>query len=636
MLETIFGRLPFRPHDYVVIPRGTTYRVVLDDGPQTLADLPHAGRDRDAEPLPQPLRPAARARAVLPARLPPAGRARDDRERRRPRAHRARARRPPALHARLPPVRRRRLGRLRLSVHVQHPRLRAEGRPPAPAAAGPPDVPGPELRDLLVLPARARLGPGGGRRSPTTTRTSSPRRSSTTSTASSARARASTSGRSRCTRAACRTARSRASSSARSASARTDELAVMCDTFRPLRLTRLARELDDPAYALELAHAAARRRRPEPLRMGNGSAWGRRACARRADRRRGRAPRRRRPDLRALIEQGPERWREVREHADTTRRSRDAPRRLRAAAAGRAARLRRLLRVARARDERRAHVPPRLAAEPNWRHLPVGYHGRASGVVVSGTPVRRPQGQLGEGRFGPTQALDYECELGLVADRERAHLRRRPAERLERTRRPGVGVPAARARSLASRSRRRSRPGSSRWTTCRERRRGRRTPRRSRISRDARGEALDIELEVAVNGEVLDRTNARGPLLDSRHSCSRTRHRVARRSRPATCSGPGRSRDRTGQRGMPARALPGRAMARGWRRGSASVAELGRMRRACHCTSLSPGFPPLEAEIRGKPVARLASRRADGRRGLSRTANLPKEARRPSGSAVGS
>ena len=42
--------------------------------PAALADLLHAGRDRDAEPLPQPLRPAARARAVLPPRLPPAGR----------------------------------------------------------------------------------------------------------------------------------------------------------------------------------------------------------------------------------------------------------------------------------------------------------------------------------------------------------------------------------------------------------------------------------------------------------------------------------------------------------------------------------------------------------------------------------
>ena len=33
------------------------------------------------------------------------------------------------------------------------------------------------------------------------------------------------------------------------------------------------------------------------------------------------------------------------------------------------------------------------ALMPNWKHLPVGYHGRASSVVVSGTPVRRPNGQ---------------------------------------------------------------------------------------------------------------------------------------------------------------------------------------------------------------------------------------------------
>src|SRR3954447_22267016 len=51
---------------------------------------------------------------------------------------------------------------------------------------------------------------------------------------------------------------------------------------------------------------------------------------------------------------------------------------------------------------------------PNWRHLPVGYHGRASTVVVSGTPVRRPSGQLGEGRFGPCEKLDVEVELGFV------------------------------------------------------------------------------------------------------------------------------------------------------------------------------------------------------------------------------
>ena len=36
---------------------------------------------------------------------------------------------------------------------------------------------------------------------------------------------------------------------------------------------------------------------------------------------------------------------------------------------------------------------PENALMPNWLHLPVGYHGRASSVVVSGTPITRPQGQ---------------------------------------------------------------------------------------------------------------------------------------------------------------------------------------------------------------------------------------------------
>ena len=56
---------------------------------------------------------------------------------------------------------------------------------------------------------------------------------------------------------------------------------------------------------------------------------------------------------------------------------------------------------------------------PNWRHLPVGYHGRAGTVVVSGTPVVRPSGQVkaprdAKPRFGPTARLDIELELGFV------------------------------------------------------------------------------------------------------------------------------------------------------------------------------------------------------------------------------
>ena len=155
--------------------------------------LPHAGRDRDPEPLPQPLRPAARARAVLAARLPSAGRARDGRRDRRVDGHPARARRPADLRPRPPPVRRGRVGRLRLPVHVQRRRLRAARGALPPAAARAPDLPGPELRHLHVRAADARLGRDGRAAARTTTRTSSPRRSCSTPRATTPRARASTS-----------------------------------------------------------------------------------------------------------------------------------------------------------------------------------------------------------------------------------------------------------------------------------------------------------------------------------------------------------------------------------------------------------------------------------------------------------
>jgi fumarylacetoacetase len=55
--------------------------------------------------------------------------------------------------------------------------------------------------------------------------------------------------------------------------------------------------------------------------------------------------------------------------------------------------------------------PPLL---PNWKQLPIGYHGRAGTVVVSGTPVVRPSGQLAAGTFGPSRRLDIEAEVGFV------------------------------------------------------------------------------------------------------------------------------------------------------------------------------------------------------------------------------
>jgi fumarylacetoacetase len=56
---------------------------------------------------------------------------------------------------------------------------------------------------------------------------------------------------------------------------------------------------------------------------------------------------------------------------------------------------------------------------PNWRHLPIGYHGRAGTVVVSGTPVTRPSGQRKAPdeiapTYGPSRRLDIEAELGFV------------------------------------------------------------------------------------------------------------------------------------------------------------------------------------------------------------------------------
>ena len=59
------------------------------------------------------------------------------------------------------------------------------------------------------------------------------------------------------------------------------------------------------------------------------------------------------------------------------------------------------------------------ALQPNWLHMPIGYNGRASTVVVSGTKVRRPRGQLKPPSaevpsFGPCERLDFELEMGVV------------------------------------------------------------------------------------------------------------------------------------------------------------------------------------------------------------------------------
>src|SRR4029079_6645306 len=63
--------------------------------------------------------------------------------------------------------------------------------------------------------------------------------------------------------------------------------------------------------------------------------------------------------------------------------------------------------------------PDSAALTPNWKHLPIGYHGRAGTVQVSGTPVGPPVGQRKAPTdelptFGPSQRLDIEAEVGFV------------------------------------------------------------------------------------------------------------------------------------------------------------------------------------------------------------------------------
>jgi fumarylacetoacetase len=58
--------------------------------------------------------------------------------------------------------------------------------------------------------------------------------------------------------------------------------------------------------------------------------------------------------------------------------------------------------------------PGQPALLPNWKHLPIGYHGRAGTVVVDGTAVVRPSGQRAAGDVGPSRRLDIEAEVGFV------------------------------------------------------------------------------------------------------------------------------------------------------------------------------------------------------------------------------
>lgn len=117
--------------------------------------------------------------------------------------------------------------------------------------------------------------------------------------------------------------------------------------------------------------------------------------------------------LNALMAAGPKAWSEAIDAA----RSHDGPR-------ARDARMRLPFSVAdyvdfyasreHASNLGRMFRPDQEPLLPNWRMLPVGYHGRAGTVAVSGTRVVRPRGILRAGEYGPSQRLDVELELGFV------------------------------------------------------------------------------------------------------------------------------------------------------------------------------------------------------------------------------
>ena len=128
------------------------------------------------------------------------------------------------------------------------------------------------------------------------------------------------------------------------------------------------------------------------------------------------------PDLNALIELGPPAWRELRGRLRELVDEQAIPSFARLGPAEyesvRPVRVTDYVdfyaSLAHATNIGRIFRPGAPAVRESWRHMPIAYHGRASTIVVSGTPVRRPRGQVALGELAPTRALDVECELGYV------------------------------------------------------------------------------------------------------------------------------------------------------------------------------------------------------------------------------
>jgi fumarylacetoacetase len=164
---------------------------------------------------------------------------------------------------------------------------------------------------------------------------------------------------------------------------------------------------------------------------------------------------------------------------------------------------------------------------PNWRHLPVGYHGRAGTIVVSGTPVMRPCGQRKAPHeesptYGPSRRLDIEAELGFVVGVGSELGSRIGIDELEQHVFGVVGLNDWSARDIQAWEYVPLGPflgksfatSVSAWVTPLAALAGARTdlPVQDpvplpylRSTEDGRGDALDIDVEVVLNGEVVSR-----------------------------------------------------------------------------------------------------------------------------------
>jgi fumarylacetoacetase len=186
---------------------------------------------------------------------------------------------------------------------------------------------------------------------------------------------------------------------------------------------------------------------------------------------------------------------------------------------------------------------------PNWRHLPVGYHGRAGTIVVSGTDVVRPAGQLGAELFGPTQKLDVEVELGFVVGAAAATFRDAVFGVVLVNDWSARDIQAWEYRPLGPFLGKSFATSISGWVTPLALLEPARVagppqdPEPLQYLRLGRDWALDVELELELNARVLARCNARtlywtGPQLVAHMTASRTKLRAGDLLATGTISAP--------------------------------------------------------------------------------------------------